>query len=215
MFLEKWGKTLFFSMRFPFFLLLILTPLLFAGVFLVYEKVRLQELEERFAAASRKQWLADLRKKQKTAFLHRYSNADPYFLDKKIESFSFLEKEKEKLEELLKHPAFSGSCAIQNHLIDLQNNTLSFAEEEIHSSTVVCETEEKQKKPVFMNESDLKQILFLIEDVSDKATGEEVLFSISRPQLVIKNFKLQKQKGPFQTEYMQVEMDLLKREFNP
>ena len=72
------------------------------------------------------------------------------------------------------------------------------------------EVEEKQRHPVQMDESDLKQILSLIEDLP----VDSFLPSAGSPQLLIKEFRLKKQETPLHTEVFEVEMDLLKREFS-
>ena len=68
------------------------------------------------------------------------------------------------------------------------------------------EVDEKQRYPVQMDESDLKQILSLIEE--RQTSGR-----YKRPQILIKTFTLKKCETPLQTEVFEVEMALLKREF--
>lgn len=211
MFLEKCGQLFFLKMRPLFFFALALFPLLGAAFYLSQQSLKLQDLEERFAAAARKESLALQRKEKKERFLQRYSHANPYFLDQKIESFPLLEKERRKLESLLNHPAFPESEAIQERLAFLKENQLAFREEKMASSSQMKEVEEKQRSSVQMDESDLKKILSLIEDVPI----ENHLPEANAPQILIKEFRLKKHETSLHTEVFDVEMDLLKREFAP
>ncbi len=209
MFLEACGKFFFSKMRPLFFFILSTLPVLIAVFFLFLKLNQLQDLEERFAAAVRKEKTASERKMRKEKFLQRYSQADPYFLDREIESFPLLQKEKEKLESLLHHPAFPESQSIKNRLAFLYENRLTFMEENIQSSSQIKEVEEKQRRPVQMDEQDLKKILSLIEDIPvDSYTPP-----VQSPQILIKNFWLKKQETSLQTEVFEVEMNLLKREW--
>ena len=209
MFLEKCGTLFFSRMRPPFFFALALLPPIVAGVFLFLEYTKLQDLEERFSAAARKQKMAVERIERKDRFIRRYSHADPYFLDRQIESFPLLQSEKVRIESLLHHPAFPESQSLKDRLFFLSENRLSFTEENIHVSSQIKETEEKQRHPVQMDESDLKKILSLVEDVPI----ESILPSNDSPQILIKDFRIKKQETALQTEVFEVEMDLLKREF--
>jgi hypothetical protein len=209
MFLEKCGKFFFLQMRPPFFFILVIFPLIMAALFLSKGSRELQDLEARFAGAARKERLAMDRKARKELFLKRYSMANPYFLDQHIESFPLLQKERQKLESLLYHPAFPESQPIKNRLAQLAENRLAFKEERIEASSQMKEVEEKQRHPVQMDESDIKQILSLIEDVP----VENYLPAAGCPQILIKELLLKKHETQFHTEVSEVEMDLIKREF--
>jgi len=212
-FLENMGRFSFAKMRPFFFFVILVLPLLSAAVFLFFQNTRIQELEERFASASAKGKMAFERKAKKERFLRHYSNADPYFLDQKIESFSFLQNEKNQLETWLRHPALPRKEAIQERLSFLTEGTnrLSFAEENIRASGRIKETDEKQRHPVQMDENDLKKLLALIEDIQIGS----YLPSNESPQLIVRELRLKKIKSPLQSEIFEIEMDLLKREFAP
>ena len=209
LFFEKCGQ-IFFSRIHPiFFFILITLPILASALFIFFEKGSLEELEGRFAAAARKEKIAFERKSRKERFIQRYSHADPYFLDQQIEAFPLLLAEKEKLESLLHHPAFPDSAVLKQRLQFLNDNHLAFTEENMRSSSQMKEIEEKQRHPVQMDEKDLQKILSLIEDVP---IGP-YLPSNTSPQIILKEFRLKKQETPLQTQVLEVDMDLFKREF--
>lgn len=212
MFLETCGKWFFTNMRLWLFFLLTACPILLTSVWIYMEQSAFQELEDRFSATVRKGKAAMDRKLKKERFLQKYSQATPFFLDQEIESIVFLEKEKEKLQSLLSHPALPRKEPIKERLSFLLSaeNKLSFMEENIRTSALVKETEEKQRHPVQLDEGDLQKLLSLIEDlpIGSISHGKQ------SPQLVIRDLKLRKISTPLQTSVFEIEMELLKREFN-
>lgn len=207
-FFERCGQLFFSRMHPVFFFLLTIFPVLAAALFVFLEKGNLQELEERFAAAARKEKISFERKARKELFMQRYSHADPYFLDQQIESLPLLLAEKERLESLLHHPAFPESTVLKNRLQFIHDNRLAFIEENMRTSAQLKEVEEKQRHAVQMDEQDLQKILSLIEDVQ---VGP-YLPSNASPQILIKDFRLKKQETPL-NQVWEAEMDLFKREF--
>ncbi|HSX26665.1 MAG TPA: hypothetical protein VLE89_06635 [Chlamydiales bacterium] len=214
MFPERCGKLFFSQMRPLFFFLILAFPILFSFSLLFMQTSNLQELERRFTTAVRKGKLAIDRKSQKEHFLQRYDHTDPYFIDQQIESFFFLQKERQQLELLLQHPAFPKKELIQERLSFLtsKENHLSFIEENIRISSQMKETEEKQRHPIQLDEEDLQKLLALIEDIPIGS----FLPSVQSPQLLINNFTLRNLQPPLHTPVWEIQMDLLKREFtNP
>lgn len=209
MFLEKSGQFFFSQMRPAFFFILVTFPLLAASLLLFFESSEIQSLEERFIKLSRKQKIAFERKERKERFLKRHSNPNPYFLDQEIEAFPLLQSERTRLESLLHHPAFPESRSLKERLTFINENRLAFAEENIRVSSTMKEVDEKQRKPVQMDENDLKKILSLLEDLPIDSSVPET----GSPQILIKDFRLKKQETSLQTQVFEVEMDLLKREF--
>jgi hypothetical protein len=210
MFLEKCGQFFFLRMRPSFFFILIAFPFVTALFFISQIINEMEELESRFRSALAKEKLALERKERKERFLNRYSNANPYFLDEQIESLTFLEEEKQKLTSLSLHPAIPESQEIKNRLTFLDQNRLLFREGKIESSTQLKETEERQQQPVEIDEADLKKLLSLIEDIPIESHQPVE----GTPQILVKEFRLKKQEAPFHREIFEIEMNLLKREFN-
>ncbi len=208
--LQRCGKLFFSQIRPLFFFLFITLPVLGAAFFLFLAQAKLEELEARFAKAARKEKISFERKAKRERFIQRYSQANPYFLDQQIESLPLLQREKERLEALLHHPAFPDSRDLKGRLQFIQENRLFFTEENIRTATHLKETDEKQRHPVQMDENDLQKVLSLIEDVPVGAH----LPAPARPQLIVQEMRIRKTETPLHTEVFEVEMDLLKREFN-
>lgn len=210
MFFEQCGRLFFGKIRPFFFFFALSLPFVFTSWFLFLEYTQLQSLQERGINASKKQKIAFERKGRKETFLKRYTHTDPYFLNQSIEALPLLQSEKQKIESLLHHPAFPESQLLQERLSFLDRNRLSFAEDNIRVSSRIKETDEKQRYPVQLDENDLHLLLALIEHIPLKHFEP----SLKSPQLLIKNFQLQKHKTPLQTDVFELEMDLLKREFS-
>jgi len=210
MFVEKIGRFLFNRIRLPFFLLLLSVGPVCVGVFLFMEKQSVDLLWEQLEIGKMKAKTAIDRKERKERFTQRHLESDPYFLNKELESLSFLEEEKINLKKWLNHPGISRKDRIAQRVRFLENgeNKLVFQEEEIRLSKLYKETVEKQKSPIEIDANDLKKLLSLIEDLPS-----ENLPLTRRPQLIISEFSMHKKTTPFDGQAIEVKLDLFKREF--
>jgi len=211
MFLDFFGKLCFSHVRPPFFYAILLIPFLCSGGYLLNRHAYLEGLASQFLETARKGKSALERKTRKERFIMRYSKADPYFLDKQIEALSFLQKEQGAIESMVHHPALSNKKTLQERLEFLKSkeNRLSFVEENIRTSPKVKETEEKQRHPVQMDETDLQKLLALIEDIPIGLNAPQP----NMPQLLVRDIKIKKTENPLHSEVYEVEMELLKREW--
>jgi hypothetical protein len=209
MFFEKMGRFLTTRLRPAFLFAALLLPLAAALLFLFLQLTEWQELQERLFKAAKKEKIAFERKERKERFLKRFSEVDPYFLDQKLAVFPLLVEEKQHLQSLLLHPAFPHHPILQDRLSFIEENHLTFKEENLQTNATLKEAEEKLRHPVQMDEKDLERLLSLLEDIS---IGDSHPASDS-PQLIIRDFKMGKRKTPLQTQVFEVEMNLLKREF--
>ncbi|HSX37610.1 MAG TPA: hypothetical protein VLE95_02135 [Chlamydiales bacterium] len=210
MFLEFFGKLCFSFIKPSFFYPLLLIPYLVTGSYLLNRNATQQQLQIRFAAAAKKGKIALERKDRKEKFIKRYCQADPFFLNKEIESLSFLQKERSTILSMIHHPALSEKNALQSRLNFLENeNHLTFLEENIRSSSKIKETDENQRYPIQMDENDLQMLLAYIEDVPFGRNEPKP----NMPQLLIRNLKIKRADTPLRSEVYEVTMELLKREW--
>lgn len=211
MFLERCGIFCFSKIRPALFYLALLIPFFLVVGYLLKENGSLEEMENRFMEAVVKEKPAIARKTRKDRFIKRHANSDPFYLDKQIESFTFLECERLKIESLINHPAIANKRSLQQRLDFIQSpdNRLSFTEENIHTSPKIKETEEKQRHPVQMDENDLQKLFTCIEDIP-LGTNDPVHRT---PQLIVSDCKIKKIETPLHSEAFEVQMELLKREW--
>ena len=206
MFFEMLGKLFFSKIRPSLFFGLLLFPILFVGAILYLQFTQVEEASAIYTASLPKAKPALEKKKRQEAHMARYKPADPFYLDHSLESLVFLKEEIASLKKLLAHPALSNKKGLGERLRFLtgEENRLVFIEDNIKTGGSMKETEEKQKFPVQMNESDIKKVLSLIEDVSIETFTPDA----NSPQFLIRDFQMER-KG----DLFQVEMELVKREF--
>lgn len=171
---------------------------------------KLDQLQNRLSMLQSRANLTLAKRKNKDHFLNRHILADPYYLDNTIESLQFIQPELSYLKTFSSHPAYKNTEKAQKKLQILSGqNFLRFSEDTIRPSAKIQETEEIQINPIFMNHSDLENLLCLIEE----APIGELISSDKQPQLVIRQFHLRKTPLFDQNEVFSVKMKLLKREF--
>jgi len=214
MFLESIGKFCFSRIHPIFFYSFLLIPFILSGSYFLSRNAFQQQLEVRFREAAKSGKIAIERKSRKENFIKRYSNADPFFLDKHIESLLFLQNERSTISSMIHHPALTNKRTLQERLafLNSETNRLSFTEEDIRTSARIKETDEKQRRAVQMSENDLQKVLATIEDIP---IGQYEPIA-KMPQLLVRDMKIKKIENPQHCEVYEVEMELLKREWiNP
>lgn len=191
-------------------LLLIAAPvpflILLFNFFLGMQK--LEQLEEEMERVHTKMLVMQENQIKESSLLSSLKNPDPHYLDKHMETLTFLLPEIKKLETIqLENPEDEQIVKRLQQLKDGYNR-LRFSEEQIRANEIFRETEEKQQQPIELNEEDLKKLLCLIEGVTIWPYGPKE----GRPQLIVKDFKLaRKELSPNEKVYV-VMMELIKRE---
>lgn len=207
-FFEILGRFFFEKNRIWLFLTLLCTPFLITISFLFARYEHLRDYEITFDGAALRARSAMEKREKKVRFFQRYAHCEPYYINQQLETLPLLQAELNQLEEFQKHPGCSQHESISRRLAFLTgpHNRLAFAEDNVHSSAKVKETEEKLLHPVEIDLNDLDRLLSLIEGIP-VGSYEPIPFS---PQLLIHDFLLSK-KDP---STYKLNLFLLKREFN-
>jgi len=141
-----------------------------------------------------------------------YRDTDHFYIDKHLETLSFLEPETETLQKLVNNKYFAGDENVKRRLefITGPSNSLLFSEGNVQTYPFFQETTDTLVHPVEINLEDLKEILALIEgqDIGPYKAGP------NRPQLIITDFKLDKKEATDKNEIFLLNLKLLKREFS-
>ena len=141
-----------------------------------------------------------------------YRETDHFYIDKHLETLSFLEPETETLQKLVNNKYFAGDENVKRRLehITGPNNALLFSEGNVQSYPFFQETTDTLVHPVEVNLEDLKEILALVEgqNIGQYKPGP------NRPQLIIIDFKLGKKEATDTNDVFQLNMKLLKREYS-
>jgi hypothetical protein len=145
------------------------------------------------------------------AIRSHYKDADRFYIDKYLETLSFLEPEIESLQKVINNKNFPEDEAVKRRLELLTGpgNTLIFSEGVVQKYPFFQETTETLVHPVEVNISDIKKILARIEgtEINSFTPGP------NRPQLLILEFKIDKKIISEKNEDFILNLKLLKREF--
>lgn len=160
------------------------------------------------------QQMATLREKKQAANMcvrNYYRDADHFYIDKHLETLTFLEPEVEGLQKLLTNKNLADDEAIKKRLDFLTGptNNMVFSEGTVQSTPTFQETTETLIHPVEINTNDLQKILSRIDGVDIGSYTP----SPNKPQLIILEFKLDRKSLTEKNEVFILNLKLLKREF--
>ncbi len=158
--------------------------------------------------------MASIREKKQAvnmAVRNAFRDADHFYIDKYLETLTFLEPEIESLQKIAGNKSFPEDENVKKRLELLigSGNALVFSEGVVQSYPLFQETTETLVHPVEVNVNDIKEILSKVEGISITPFTP----GPNRPQLIILDFKLDKKKITDKNEVYLLNMKLLKREF--
>jgi hypothetical protein len=191
-------------------LILIAAPIPFFLILFqcIFGLQKLEQLEEEMQRIHTKMIMQQENQKKESYLLAALKNPDPHYLDKHVESLTFLLPEIKKLETVQLENADDDQIGKRLQWIKEGGNRLRFSEEHIQNNALFRETEEQQQLPIELNEEDLKKLLCLIEGITIWPYGPKE----GRPQLILKEFKLTKKELAPHEKVFVVSMQLIKRE---
>ena len=192
-------------------MLLSCLPLFFVILYFLSALGELQELENQLSLVQQQALEKEKKQAINTALRNHYRDADHFYIDKHLETLTFLEAEIESLQKISNNPNYPEDENIKKRLDYLSGsgNSMIFSEGVVQSFPLFQETTETLVHPVEINLYDLQQILTRIEGVEMK----EFSVIANRPQLIILDFKLDKKNVTEKNEIYQLNLKLLKREF--
>ena len=154
---------------------------------------RLSVLDERIEALYEKKQQADQIQRRQHSFLSALAGADPLYIDKHLESLTFLESEVKKLETQMNDAHGDETAAKRLRFLKEGENRLLFSEEKMRTKDKMREVVEKLQHPVEIHEEDLKKLLCFIEGVTIWPYGPKE----GKPQFLFQDFRLmRKQQAP-------------------
>lgn len=136
-----------------------------------------------------------------------YTDEDPIYLERNLESYEPLQNEVQSIQTLLEDKKFLNDASILNRLSKLtgEANRLRFTESNIQTHPLFQEAIEKLNHSVEASKDDLIQILKLIERDHKK--------TLNQPHLFITDFDLEKKEINNSREVFVVNFTLLKRTY--
>lgn len=195
---------------FSLWLLLLFAPIPFLICFFyfLFGLQKLNRLEKEAHRIHTKMILTQENQRKENFLLSSLKNPDLHYIDKNIETLTFLLPEIKKLEAIHLENPDEEQVIKRVHYLKEGSNRILFSEEVIRANDLFRETEEKQQQPVEINEEDLKKLLCFIEGITIWPYGPKE----GRPQLIIKDFKLSKKELSNHNKVFVISMQLIKRE---
>lgn len=181
-------------------------PLLFALIYFILKTQLLEEQTQKILYLQKRKYWIEKNQMEEKNLLAQLKIANKEYVEKNIESLTFLQEELQHLQML-----FYSHCEQPNlaeRLDNLQNkNKIQFTEKHFQRVKQIQETVLQQINPVEMHAQDLKTLLSRIENISTKSDIRK-----EAPQLIIKNFYLTKKALEESSEVYIIKLDLIKRE---
>lgn len=188
-----------------------LIPIILSLFYLVSEQGLLDQLVRMIDAVEEKAEVYKQRQATNMAVIDHYRDADHFYIDKYLETLTFLEPEIEALQKIVNHKNFTGDAFITKRLETLTGpaNSMVFTEGIVQSYPLYQETTETLTHPIEVNVDDIRKILSRVEGVQIGPYKP----GPSRPQMIVLELKLDKKRLPTESEVYVMNMKLLKREY--
>lgn len=186
-----------------------LIPLFFAGMHFFYQKKKLNAQEAMIDALCQKFVLEREKQELNEIIYCHYQNADRLYIEEKLETLSFLNQEREKVNQLLELEIFKDNALFQKRLNFLlgKQNRLIFVEGKVEAFPYFKEILLNLSHPVEIESQDLKTILEKIEPPFESLSSSQC------PHFIITDFKLERKKQDEQSELFKLDLKLLKRDY--
>ncbi len=169
---------------------------------------RMKTLDEKMEILHARKEQSETLQQRQHSFLSSLANSDPFYIDKYLETLTFLESEIKKAEALISETHIEETAQKRLHFLKEGPNRLLFAEDKIRSKNKIREVMERQQHSVEMNEEDLKKTLCLVEGVMIWPYGPKE----GHPQLVFQDFQLTRKRQDASDHVFVVNMNIIKRE---
>lgn len=186
-------------------------PVLIAWFFLSTDLHRVESLQTRIQGLTEQAYIKERKQASNISLRAYYRDADHFYIDKNLETLTFLEPEIESMKRLLDNPNYPDDDQIKKRIEQLTGpaNSMILTEGVVQSTPLFQEVVETLVHPVEINAQDLQTILCRIEGLPlGNCTPPP-----NRPQLIITDFKLEKKTVSDNNEVYQLNLKILKREF--
>ena len=192
-----------------------LLPLVFVVFLFISQQTSLEELQSSLEYIQHEALVKEKKQALNLAVRQHFHDADHFYIDKQLETLTFLDQETELLQKLSSNNSFANDERIKKRLEFLTGtngnpgNRLVFSEGVVQKYPLFQETVETLMHPVEIDSKDLQEILAKIEGVKMAAA----LPGPNRPQLFITEFRLEKKTTNEKNQIFQLNLKLVKREF--
>lgn len=188
-----------------------LLPIVFVFCYVVMQHNQVATIRNDLQELRERAFLREKKQATNMAVRSHYRDADHFYIDKNLETLTFLEPEVESLQKLLVSNNVADDETIKKRLefLTSSGNNMVFSEGIVQSSPLMQETTETLVHPVEINNADLQKVLAKVEGIEIDAFTP----GPSRPQLIVLDFKLDRKSLTEKSEVFVLNLKLLKREF--
>lgn len=170
----------------------------------------IEDAKLRIEAVSNQAFIKNQKQATNQAVRKHFAESDRFYIDKNLENITFLETEIEGLQKIAENKSVAEDESFKKRLDLLsKGNRLSFIESNVTSYPIFQETTETLAHPVEVNLEDIKEILAKVEglQIGKYKPGP------NPPQLLILDFRIDKQAQSEDNEIYLLNLKLLKREY--
>jgi hypothetical protein len=191
-------------------MLLGLLPLIFVIFNFFSNLTTLDQIQNSIDYTKDKALIRDKKQSINIAVIDHYKAADHFYIDKYLETLTFLEPEIESLEKIVNNKNYAFDDSAKKRLEFLNNsNNLVLTEGVVQTYPLFQETTETLTHPVEVNVENIQELLSRIEGISIGTFTPP----LNPPQLIVLDFKINKKSHTEKNETYSLNMKLLKREF--
>lgn len=195
-----------------YLMILGLFPVVFSLMILKNNLNNINELENAIEDVKQQALLREQRQSLNMIVWEHFKESDHFYVDKHLETLSFLEPEVEELQKLVNNKNFAGDENVKKRLEFLtgSGNNLLLSEGSVQAYPFFQETAASLAHPIEVNLEDLKELLALIEGqtIGPYKPGP------GRPQLIITDFKIDRKEATEGNEVLLLNLKILKREYS-
>lgn len=168
-------------------------------------------VQDRIWSLAEQAYIKEKKQASNLAIRQNYRDADHFYIDKNLETLTFLEPEIDSMKKLLNNPNYPDDEQMKKRIEQLTGptNSLIFTEGVVQSTPIFQEVVETLVHTVEVDVKDLQSILCRIEGI---AIGDCVP-PPNRPQLIITDFKIDKKTVTENNQVFLLNLKLLRREF--
>jgi hypothetical protein len=186
-------------------------PILFAWYMSASKLNGIYSLEERILSLKEQAYIKEKKQASNISVRAYFRDADHFYIDKNLETLTFLEPEIESMRKLLDNPNYPDDDQLKKRIEQLTGpaNSMIFTEGVVQSTPLFQEVVETLVHPVEVNVNDLQTVLCRIEGTSlGNCTPPP-----NRPQMIITEFKIDKKTVSENNQVYLMNLKLLRREF--
>lgn len=185
-------------------------PLLLCFIYFFSKQTQLGNTSQLIERTQEMALIKEKRQSVNQALRQHYLQNDHFYIDKNIESLSFLDNEIEDLEKIFKDTNYIENDNVRKRLEMLKNdNKIVFSEGAVQNYPYFSETIETLAHPIEVDASDVEEVLSKIEGIPIGPFNP----GPNPPQLIITDFKLEKKKVGEKNEVFFLNLKVLKREY--